>query len=400
MTHETKVGFFVLLGTSVLIFGIVMLSDIPLKRGYYLNVLFGNVEGLPSQAQVFISGISVGKVKSITLREDYRAWVRVRLESHVKIHNDARAHIISSGFVGNKYVELTSGSTALPLLPPEAEIIGEDPVSLEKKAEKAIKALDRLVDTVEGVTGRGGLKDAVENIVVASRNIREITYDVKAVTNQNKGRITSILEKADSLLLSLDAIAKKVDSGEGTLGKMLTDKEMAQDFKETVTNVKDASKGAKNIFNALGLWSPQVNYRLRYDVKDDRFRSDIGVRLSLKHNRFLAFGLSNLGDTPLLDSQEGNTATALVGQGFGPFEVFGGAIRSTGGFGLQAKPYHNKVILEALAFNLDRRLPHRSPEVNAGAKFAATRWLYLGAAVEDVFFRSSFNASVDIVIEP
>ncbi|MGH2966443.1 MAG: MlaD family protein [Solirubrobacterales bacterium] len=94
-------------------------GPLPLKpEGYRFTVPFKEATQLAVQSDVRISGVSVGKVKQISLGSDGRADATIEVDSqYAPIPDDTRAILRSKTLLGETYVELTPGSKSVPTLP-------------------------------------------------------------------------------------------------------------------------------------------------------------------------------------------------------------------------------------------------------------------------------------------
>jgi phospholipid/cholesterol/gamma-HCH transport system substrate-binding protein len=72
-------------------------------------VTFDQVGGLKPRAPVVIGGVKVGQVDSIGLDQDLRARVVLDVDKDLKLSTDTSAAILTSGVLGDQYVELTPG---------------------------------------------------------------------------------------------------------------------------------------------------------------------------------------------------------------------------------------------------------------------------------------------------
>jgi phospholipid/cholesterol/gamma-HCH transport system substrate-binding protein len=109
---EIIVGLFVMLGIVALGYLSIKLGQLPIGGGdsYNVSAVFSTVTGLTQGASVEIAGVRVGRVEQIKL-EDYEAVVTLRLDSAIKLQEDAIASIKTSGLIGAKYVSLTPGGS-------------------------------------------------------------------------------------------------------------------------------------------------------------------------------------------------------------------------------------------------------------------------------------------------
>ncbi len=111
---EFFVGLFVLAGLGAVGYLTVQLGSLDVfgTRNYVLEAYFDNVGGLAEGARVDMSGVAVGKVRSITLSEDQQAAVvALQLRGDVKLGDDTIASIKTSGLIGAKYVKLSLGGS-------------------------------------------------------------------------------------------------------------------------------------------------------------------------------------------------------------------------------------------------------------------------------------------------
>ena len=99
-------------------------GPLPLKpEGYRVTVPFKEATQLATESDVRISGVSVGKVKSITLSDQGYADATIELDSqYAPIPDDTRAILRQKTLLGETYVELTPGSRRAPSLPEGASL--------------------------------------------------------------------------------------------------------------------------------------------------------------------------------------------------------------------------------------------------------------------------------------
>ncbi len=86
------------------------------KDEYFVD--FSTVSGIKPGNPVEIDGVSVGSIERVVLPRDPRKkYIRVRLsvDRHYseRVRSDSRAHIRTLGLLGDKYIELNSGTRAI-----------------------------------------------------------------------------------------------------------------------------------------------------------------------------------------------------------------------------------------------------------------------------------------------
>lgn len=121
---ELVVGVFVLLGLGCLAYLAIHLGKMEIMgSGYQVLVNFDNISGLRKGAAVEVAGVEVGRVESLQLSpaDQANANVTLRLESGLKLHDDAIASIRTKGIIGDKFIKLSPGSSE-KLIPPGGKI--------------------------------------------------------------------------------------------------------------------------------------------------------------------------------------------------------------------------------------------------------------------------------------
>jgi len=205
---EVKVGVFVFLGLIALFFLTVRLAQEAFtpKNTYKLYAVFDSVSGLIRGAKVEMAGVQIGKVGNIELTPQGKAKVELNIFQQYKVQEDAVAVVRTFGVLGDKFIEIRPGSSARFL--PEGGMIAktESPVDLDQ-------ILASIGPTVEGLKELLGTKEGQENLKVLVSNFRQASESIKT-------------------------IAEKIEKGQGTLGKLLTDEKMYRDLTSTAENLK------------------------------------------------------------------------------------------------------------------------------------------------------------------
>ena len=130
---EFVVGVFVLVGILCLGYLAIKLGKLELVGGdyYELTADFSSSSGLKKGASVEIAGVEVGRVKSITLKED-QAQVVLAIEDGITVYNDAIASIKTRGIIGEKFMGLSPGGAGDPLTKGGTIVDTESGIDLEQ----------------------------------------------------------------------------------------------------------------------------------------------------------------------------------------------------------------------------------------------------------------------------
>src|SRR4051795_7654451 len=119
-------------------------GSVPLKpKGYRFHTSFSEAGQLALEADVRISGVPVGKVKTITPnKKTGRADVTIELEhQYAPLPSDAKAILRQKTLLGETYVELTPGGRdAKPI--PENGALADTQVSSTVELDEILRAFD------------------------------------------------------------------------------------------------------------------------------------------------------------------------------------------------------------------------------------------------------------------
>jgi len=197
---EVTVGAFMFMILLALgFFTIVLSRENVFRKSYAMMVVFKDVRGLREGDNVFVRGVDVGKIKTLLVEPD-GVRVRVTLDQEVLMHEDYKIEILPSSVLGGRFLNIDVGSLDKPVVPAETVFQGLMPTDLIDEATRAAKLIREALD-------EGGI---VENLKTSMAQIKEITT--------------------------------KLNEGEGTIGKLLTDRKVYDDIAEITTNLKDVSQ--------------------------------------------------------------------------------------------------------------------------------------------------------------
>lgn len=247
INQETKVGLFVLSGVLIFAMAVILLEDINLGKGYELKIVFDSAEGLPEKGQVKMSGVEVGKVKEIYLVEN-KALVVIAIKHDVKIYKDARASIVSVGMVGNKLLELTSGSQDRPLLRDGDVIIGVNSISFDSMIKSADKGIGKMVEQLK-IFEEGGKLDIT--LTQIASNFDGITKKLNASLGKDGEVIKETLGNINTISEDLNEISERIKDmnlSDSVLSKLIADKTLGEKVENIINSLEKVSKNLEKRF--------------------------------------------------------------------------------------------------------------------------------------------------------
>lgn len=249
---EAIVGLVVLGAMALLIFGMLWLNRIEVGRSkQQVRVAFEDAGGLRNGDPVTVSGMEKGKVRAISLRRDRSGVVvQLALDDDVRLARDAQFWLLDASMMGDKRIAVNPGSSPEPLdpssLPDGLRSPGliETTVKLGNLAQEAGELLERLKRDLATPENVRSLGQAVRNINQATAQmsrmvsenraaLKETVHDVNQLISPNKEKLDSTIQHLSRASAALDSISYKINTGQGTAGKLVNDKELYEDVKKT-----------------------------------------------------------------------------------------------------------------------------------------------------------------------
>lgn len=274
LTREIKTAVLVIVSILLFIWGYNFLKGKDLfdsSRKVY--VIYDNVAGLVDSAPVTLNGLAIGKVNSINIQPDGKLLVEMQITTDFPISKSSIAEIYDSGIVGGRQIaiklnfqdknyiksgDFLKASSKLGI----TDALAQQLEPLQFKVQKMLDDSDLMVKNINDIldeTTKQNLKSSIAELnktlsefSVASKNVNEILADNKSKINStmtnldkmsanfskmsdslaraNLGQTVKNLEKT---LASVDKIMADIEKGNGTMGKLVKDDVMYNNFTKT-----------------------------------------------------------------------------------------------------------------------------------------------------------------------
>ena len=211
-SQKLNLGLFIIISTLILISALYFIGNRQNLFGktFRISSMFKNVNGLQLGNNVRYSGINVGTVKNIVMVNDTTIWVNMIIEDKILKHlkKNAVATIGSDGLVGSMIINIVP---------------------------------------IKGISNQLIPGDTIQSYSKISTNDMMTTLNT---TNENAAILTADLVK----------ITTAINEGEGTLGMLIRDAEMASSLKQTIINLRATSLSASKTFKELNTVITSINY--------------------------------------------------------------------------------------------------------------------------------------------
>jgi phospholipid/cholesterol/gamma-HCH transport system substrate-binding protein len=231
MSREVRVGLLTIVALLVAATGVFMVGErrnlFSRKNVYFVR--FENVVGLTSGNPVQLSGVTVGQVQDVVLPEDVdekllTVWLSVDRRFASRVRGDSEAKIKTLGLLGDKFVEISSGSPSSVEIPDGGEV-----------QTAAATDVDKLIASGE---------DMVENVVAIAVSLRTILDNMeegRGILGQLLTDDEAVASAKDSVVKSLGSLSRildRVERGEGTLGTLINDNSLSARLNSSVDRIE------------------------------------------------------------------------------------------------------------------------------------------------------------------
>jgi phospholipid/cholesterol/gamma-HCH transport system substrate-binding protein len=314
MNKEIKVGIIGLVGLVLFYLGSNFLKGIdffsPVKQYY---AVYNNVDGLVVANPVIVNGYSVGRVSNIKIlqSQNNKILVTMDIDEDLIIDKSSVATLSSNDFLGSKAIILSIHDVLNPLNEGDT-IIAEVDRGLSELLEKATPITDNISITISRLNDLlSSLKGSGDMISNTLENLNDVLTNSNELIESNKSTITNTLnnlndlskdlsekiEKIDPLLDGAQSIVNKlnsvdfdntfnqidilitsingvfddIDSGKGTLSKLLADDSLYNNLNKTAFDLDKLlfhiNENPKHFFSPLGKSRKKIERDLKKQKK-------------------------------------------------------------------------------------------------------------------------------------
>ena len=215
MSRAFRLGLFVFGALLLLAVGVFLIGaqQMLFQPTYRIQAQFQNVSGLADGADVRVGGIHNGTVRRIQLphRPDEKVTVVMDLEAKTRdvVKEDSMASIKSEGLMGDKYVEVSFGSSNGKQIKSGDMIGTEPPIDVSDLFKKA----DQILDSAKGT-----------------------------------------MQNAEATTGEMKDVATKINQGKGTVGALINDRSIYQHADAAIANMQENMEALKHNFFLRGFF--------------------------------------------------------------------------------------------------------------------------------------------------
>lgn len=292
-----------------------------------------------------------------------------------------------------------------------------------RNVEEMTERLDRLIES-----SAGDVEIVLENAQVVSENLRRITSgkedDIEEIlanareitreardalasfrgaVDEGEGGMVASLGRIDRSLEHLESIVQKIDRGEGTLGKLVSDRQLGE-------RVASAVEGVSDYVTRLDTLQTEISLRTEYLFRADAAKNYVSLRLIPAPDQFF---LLELVDDPLgyvrretvlrsppgeeeVAHQEIRTTSDILkfsvqlAKRYSFLAIRFGLIESSGGFGVDLNFFDDRLSFTTDVFEFAR--PEGSfPRIRTYTNLTVIPHFFLTVGLDDAFNRARYD---------
>jgi phospholipid/cholesterol/gamma-HCH transport system substrate-binding protein len=242
--YESIVGIFVVLSLVALLIMVIIIAQqegLLVKQVEY-RAIFKNASGLKVGSEVRLAGLTVGNVKGIHIDAQGNTVVVFSVvEKYAdRVRQDSRATIGYVGLLGEKALDLSTGSSDKPVIPPEGIVTSIEPLDITEifaRAQPSLENLQKIISNLAQITD--AMAGPESNLAQLIKEIQEIAAKV----NQAKGTLGLVLndpklyQEASQAAAGIRKFSDDLAQSKGILGAMANDQALKAETQKTLANL-------------------------------------------------------------------------------------------------------------------------------------------------------------------
>ncbi|MDG5766846.1 MlaD family protein [Balneolales bacterium ANBcel1] len=286
--NEIKIGLTIVVAMLIAVIGFRLMQDVPLFRpSLQLYTAFERVDGITPGSSIYMSGVKIGSVNRVSIAGPDSVEVVLNLSYAEGIPVGSRAIIMPSDLIGGKHIRIIHSGRE-EMIPDGGYIQGEYDygtlAQLEEFAEgirpdveRSAGSLAEVLEQFEGLLKESGKDDLQQTLAALRSTSREVdelirrrssdldrslkslsrfTANLDTLSSGRESDLERILENLETTSMELGTISRElggvsselnqmmqqINSGEGTLGRLIQDPSLYENLDSLSVNLKEATR--------------------------------------------------------------------------------------------------------------------------------------------------------------
>jgi phospholipid/cholesterol/gamma-HCH transport system substrate-binding protein len=221
MKPEAKVGLmFIAALTGLLLFALALGVVNPFSSAKELVVAYNYAGGIEVGSPVRVMGIKVGKVKDIQFNptfklengEEVKLLMRISIDDEAwsTVRADSQFFINLAGVIGEKFLEISPGTTAAAELKSGQIVRGEDPPRIDQLISQSYGLAGKIFEMVE--KNESSVVDTIKMMNDLVKNLNGLLKQIDTTTNKD-ARV--IVKNLSTITSDMAYFSQKLRSKDG-----------------------------------------------------------------------------------------------------------------------------------------------------------------------------------------
>ncbi|MDD7528981.1 MAG: MlaD family protein [Bacteroidales bacterium] len=270
-TREVKIGLSFIAAVVCIIFGLNFLKGINIfapSNRYYAE--FDNLDGLVVSNNVVVRGYKVGQVTEITydFTLEHPFVVTILVDDAIRLPLGSTMLLRDDGLMGGKVIDIIYGNQTelhavgdtVPsdVAPGLMAVVGQ----LVPRLEGTISHVDSVLESVNSLVASPEIKNSLKSVERITADLQVSSAQLKRVMNTQLPGIMSdintvtgdlkkvsgdlrqiefaeLFARIDHTVNNLQVFSEKLNSSEGTIGKLMNDNALYDNLNTTVGSVNE-----------------------------------------------------------------------------------------------------------------------------------------------------------------
>lgn len=312
--NETKVGILAAFSIALLIIGYNFLKGNAIfSDETVLYAKYSHVDGLSVSKPVLINGFQIGRVDQLQLQPDGNIIATLKIKGKYDIPTNSIARLESTDLLGSKAIIMVLGNGKVfaqdgdTLNANVEKNLMEAVQPVQKKAEAIVDKLDSILTTVNTVMNPDFQKNvnrSFNSIAGTLASLEQTSKKVDQLVGTEGSKIASILSNVEAISNNLKNNNQKINSILNNISTV-TDQVAAANFKQTIDNANKAVADLQGVVNKVnsgeGSLGLLINDKQMYENLNSASKNLDELIIDLKENpkryvHFSVFGGGNKKD--------------------------------------------------------------------------------------------------------
>lgn len=275
ISREVKTAILVISSILLFIWGYSFLKGRDILSSYKtLYVYYDNVEGLSPSAPVTFNGLSIGKVQHITfVPANQKMLVEFQIKGDFQLSKSSEAAMYQTSPIGGKQLMIIPNFEDKTIAENGDFLVGTNRAGLmdkltdkleplEQKIERILTNADNVLVNVNEVMDaktKENLRQSMASLNATLAEFNQVSKSINGIMSENKSKwtatstniekisgnfakisdtlaqanLSTTVKNLEKTLASVDKMMASMESGQGTLGKLMKDDKLYANFTKT-----------------------------------------------------------------------------------------------------------------------------------------------------------------------